>query len=164
MGRTPDACAGCLGSVVTGADALIQCTAQEDCQVHQRQASASTVVRSAGSSGPPAAGSRLRYSAESRGRCCHRSGKQQCFRRLQSLSVTGVLLNFLNVVGGSLRRTVSEQLCVLRGRSLSVHGNQCSISPAVAVRLNESDRWSGTIQGLFCLIFCATASEETIAA
>ena len=37
-----DACAGCLGSVVTGTDALIQCTAQEDCRVDQNQTGTST--------------------------------------------------------------------------------------------------------------------------
>ena len=39
---TQDARAGCLGSIVTSADALIQCAAQEDRQVHQTKASNST--------------------------------------------------------------------------------------------------------------------------
>ena len=52
-GRTPRTlCTGCLGSVVTGTDALIQCTAQEDCRVDQSQTGTSTqLARSAGSSG-----------------------------------------------------------------------------------------------------------------
>ena len=126
--NTEDACAGCLGSVVTGTDALIQCTAQEDCRVDQNQTGASTdehvllVVRS--------------YQRRVHARVIqrnHANGVATSWRNnsivavYQSLSVTGVLLNFLDVVGSSLQSTVSEQLCVLRGRSLSVHGNQCSI-------------------------------------
>ena len=126
--NTEDACAGCLGSVVTGTDALIQCTAQEDCSVDQNQTSASTdkgvllVIRS----------------HQRRIHACviqrnHANGVATSGRSgsvvaiYQSLSITGVLLNFLDVVGGSLQSTVSEQLCVLRGRSLSAHGNQRSV-------------------------------------
>ena len=126
--NTEDACAGCLGSVVTGTDALIQCTAQEDCRVDQNQTGASTdehvllVVRSYQRRVHARVIQRNHANGVATGRGC-----AGVFAVHQSLSVTGVLLNFLDVVGSSLQCTVSKQLCILRGRSLSAHGNQCSV-------------------------------------
>ena len=123
-----DACAGCLGSVVTSTDALIQCAAQENRQVHQTQTSNSAdehvllVVRSYQRRVHACVVQRNHANGVVGGRGCG-----GVFAVHQCLSVTGVLLNFLDVVGGSLQRTVSEQLCVLRGRSLRAHGNQCSV-------------------------------------
>ena len=101
--NTQDACAGCLGSVVTGADALIQRAAQEDSQVHQRQASSGTneyvllVVRSHQRGVHACVIQRNHANSVAAGRGC-----TGVFAVYQSLSVTGVLLNFLDVVGGSL--------------------------------------------------------------
>ena len=126
--NTQDVRAGCLGRVVTGADALIQRTAQEDCQVNQSQTNSSTqknvllVVRSHQRGVHACVIQRNHADSVAAGRGC-----TGVFAVYQSLSVTGVLLNFLDVVGGSLQRTVSENLCILRGRSLRVHGNQCSV-------------------------------------
>ncbi|CNI90695.1 Uncharacterised protein [Mycobacterium tuberculosis] len=123
-----DACTGCLGSVVTGTDTLIKCAAQEDSQIHQGQASNGAnehvllVVRSHQR--------RVHACVVQRNHANGVVGGGGCasvFAVHQCLSVTGVLLNFLDVVGGSLQCTVSEQLCVLRGRSLCAYGNQRSI-------------------------------------